>query len=96
MSSDWTPILVRKRAVRSPVDRDLPDSELLDFALEFAGPAPAPPTASRLLAEFGDVEGVLTSEPEVLSQRGGLAPRAVAILKLLNAFRHDGRRPLLH
>ncbi len=96
MSSDWTPIQLRTRVVRPPVDRDIPDRELLDFALGFAGPASALPAASRLLAEFGDVDVILTSEPEVLSQRGGLTPRAVAILKLLNAFRHDSRRPLLH
>ncbi len=96
MSIDQRPIL-RKAAVRPPVETDLADSELLHFALGFAGHRLAAPTVAHLLAEFGDVEIILASDPDELRQRGGLSNRAVAILKLLHAFRRDNRSGgLLH
>ena len=79
-----------------PVDRDISDAEFLDFALGFAGLRPAHPVASRLLAEFGDVDVILATDPDALIVRGGLSGRAAAVLKLVNAFRHDNRRALLH
>lgn len=76
---------------------DLGDGDLLAFALNFAGHRLVAPTVSRLLAEFGDVEIILASDPDDLRDRGGLDNRAVAILKLLHAFRIDNRRgQLLH
>ena len=95
MSTDQTPIQLRRRAVRTPVDADLADSDLLDFVLEFAGPRPARSATTQLLAEFGNVDAILSSEAEMLTERGGLSDRAVAILKLLNAFRTDSRTALL-
>lgn len=74
------------------VEPDLPDSELLAFALTFAGTRHVTPLVDRLLAEFGDVEIVLASPPAELRSRGGLSNRAVAIIKLLHAFRADNRR----
>ncbi|TRW14260.1 hypothetical protein [Glacieibacterium frigidum] len=74
------------------VEADLADNELLAFALTFAGTRHVGPLVDRLLAEFGDVEIVLASTPAELRTRGGLTNRAVAIIKLLNAFRADNRR----
>lgn len=71
------------------------DDELLGFALGLAGTKPVVPTVSHLLAEFGDVEIILASAPEDLCARGGLTNRAIAVLKLLQAFRTDNRRGLL-
>ncbi len=96
MSTEQTPIAVRT-AAPWPVEADLADSELLHFALGFAGHRRAAPAAAQLIAEFGDVEIILASEPEELRRRGGLSNREVAILKLLHAFRRDNRRgKLLH
>lgn len=79
------------------MEADLADSDLLHFALGFAGHRLAAPTVARLLAEFGDIEVILASEPDDLRERGGLSNRAVAILKLLHAFRRDSRSGgLLH
>lgn len=76
---------------------DLGDGDLLSFALNFAGHRLVAPTVRHLLAEFGDVEIILASDPQDLRDRGGLSNRAVAILKLLHAFRTDNRRgQLLH
>ena len=91
MSIDQDQIKLRKAAARPPIDADLGDSELLHFALGFAGHRLAAPTVEHLLAEFGDVEIILASEPDELRERGGLSNRAVAILKLLHAFRRDSR-----
>lgn len=97
MSTDQTPMQLRKGAARPPVDADIADTELLQFALCFAGGRLPDPTVESLIAEFGDVEVILASEPEELRTRGGLSNRAVAVLKLLHAFRHDNRRGrLLH
>lgn len=97
MSIDQRPIQLRKPSARPLRDVDLADTELLHFALGFAGHRVAAPTVAHLLAEFGDVEIILASEPDELRQRGGLSNRAVAILKLLHAFRRDSRsRGLLH
>lgn len=95
MSTSQTPLQLRKRTARPTVDPDIADRELLDFVLGFAGPRPARSEASELLAEFGNVETILTSEPEALIDRCGLSDRAVAILKLLNSFRTDSRTALL-
>jgi hypothetical protein len=97
MSTDQTPIELRKAATCLPMEADLGDAELLQFALCFAGGRGPDPTVEKLLAEFGDVEIILASEPEDLRTRGGLSNRAVAVLKLLHAFRRDNRRGrLLH
>lgn len=96
MSIDQRPIQLRK-STRAPPEADLADSELLNFALGFAGHRLAAPTVAHLLAEFGDVEVILASEPDALRDRGGLSNRAVAILKLLHAFRRNSRGDgLLH
>lgn len=71
---------------------DLGDDQLLSFALGLAGAAPLAATVGHLLAEFGDIEIILASAPEELQARGGLTSRAVAVLKLLHAFRADNRR----
>jgi DNA repair protein RadC len=71
---------------------DLADHELLEFALTFAGAHTTTPLVDNLLGEFGDVEIILASSPADLRARGGLDSRAVAILKLLHAFRADNRR----
>jgi hypothetical protein len=76
-------------------DVDIDDSELLAFALSFVGQRRAEPIVAHLLNEFGDAEVVLASTPEELRYRGGLCSRAVAILKLLHAFRTDNRRGML-
>jgi len=76
-------------------ESDLADNELLAFALRFAGGRAVAPTVERLLAEFGDVEIILATSPAELQTRCGLSNRAVAILKLLHAFRADNRRGLL-
>ncbi len=91
MSIDQNQLRLRKAAACPPVEADLADNDLLHFALGFAGHRLAAPTVARLLAEFGDVEVILASEPEELRERGGLSNRAVAILKLLYAFRRDNR-----
>lgn len=76
---------------------DLPDHELLGFALAFADRRHAAPAAATLLAAYGDVDLILASDPDELCDRAGLSPRAVAVLKLLHAFRSDNRRGrLLH
>ncbi len=90
MSTDQTPIQLRKAASRPPAESDLADAELLQFALGIAG-SRKPASAEQLIAEFGDVEVILASAPEDLQQRGGLDDRAVAVLKLLHAFRRDCR-----
>ena len=78
-------------------DPDIGDDELLALALSFVGQRRAAPTVAHLLNEFGDVEIILASTPDELRYRGGLCNRAVAILKLLHAFRTDNRRgALLH
>jgi len=74
------------------VEADLADHELLAFALNFAGTRQVAALVDRLLAEFGDVEIILASPPAELRSRGGLTNRAVAIIKLLHAFRVDNRR----
>lgn len=95
MSTDQTPILTRK-SVRRPVpDADLGDSDLLHFALGFDCKQRAALTVAHLIAEFGDVEVILASHPDELRRRGGLSSRAIAILKLLHAFRRDNRRGMM-
>ena len=86
--------IVRRAASAPPssADLDLADRDLLGFALTFAETRNVGPLVERLLGEFGDVEVVLASNPADLRQRGGLTNRAVAILKLLHAFRADNRR----
>ena len=80
-----------------PRDPDIADDDLLGFALTFAGHRHVAPVAAQLLDEFGDVDVILASDPEELRARGGLSNRAVAILKLLHAFRTGARRgQLLH
>ncbi len=78
-------------------DPDIADDDLLGFALAFAGQPRAGLIAARLLDEFGDVDMILASDPDELRARGDLSNRAVAILKLLHAFRTGARRgQLLH
>jgi|GEM_PF-3468744 len=97
MSTDQNPIQLQGGGSRPPVEADLADTELLDFALGFAGQSGGGPTVARLIAEFGDVEVILASDADELRCRGGLSNREVAILKLLHAFRRDSRRgKLLH
>ena len=74
------------------VEGDLADRELLTFALNFSGTRLIAPVVDHLLDEFGDVEVILASPPAELLARGGLTNRAVAVLKLLHAFRVDNRR----
>ena len=96
MTIDTTHDKPRQRIGRLVVDPDIGDRELIDFALGFAGPQSAMPTAKRLLADFGDIDVLLATDPEVLRQHGGLSTRAVAILKLLAAFRGDSGRAMIH
>lgn len=97
MSTDQRPIELRKPAQRPPFDVDLGDGDLLDFALGFAGERRTAASVARLIAEFGGVEAILAAEDDDLRRRGRLSTRAVAILKLLHAFRSDSRRGrLLH
>ena len=97
MSTDQTSIQLKRGVACPPAEADLADSDLLHFALGFDGSRSAASAVTRLLAEFGDVEVILATDADELRSRGGLSTRAVAILKLLHAFRRDNRRgTLLH
>ena len=63
---------------------DLADTDLIAFALSFAGVKRNAPVATRLLEQFGDLEIVLASDADELRARGGLADNAVAVLKLVD------------
>ncbi len=97
MSVAQFPVGARTLSGNEPHDADIADDDLLSFALGFAGQCQVAPVAAQLLAEFGDVDMILASDPDELRARGGLSNRAVAILKLLHAFRTGARRgQLLH
>lgn len=86
---------IRRPAAATPlllVEPDLADHDLLAFALTFAGVRHVAPLADRLIAQFGDVEVILASSPAELRRRGCLSDRAIAVIKLLHAFRADNRR----
>ena len=73
--------------------KGLADYELLELALTFAIPRKdVKPLAKALLAEFGDLAGVLAAAPEKLARVKGLGESSVAYLKLLGALQLRTRR----
>lgn len=76
--------------------KGLADYELLELALTYAIPRKdVKPLAKQLLADFGDLAGVLAAAPEKLAKAKGLGESSVAYLKLLQALTLRTRRATL-
>ncbi|UOM35608.1 RadC family protein [Acuticoccus sp. I52.16.1] len=68
-------------------DTELSDQRLLELLLlDTLPPGEGEPLVCRLLAEYGDIQGLLSAAPDRLRQHGALRPEVVHQLKLAQAI----------